>query len=310
VLLSGVALKQWVKRNKHWRKVMERRSLLAGLMVLAISMFLMAGTAFAHKTTKKGKASTEGAESTCVIHSLPSFVAQGEFGEASSVADIVEVECNPEYAGETVKLSDTELFSRCHEKLSWDSPTTPGTFVEGKTTTVTLDDDGNATAAVWGGPGCASGETLMSAHLEHPPFPTVTTNFEVLSPKVTPTAVKATPEAQVEDDTTSSVATIIQVEFPSVFAEQDVNISAEQLFARCGVDPRLTWIGPDENVLGTDVEGISKVKLDNDGNAFVVVIGSSSCASGESEIEASLEGAPFTTLTSDFTVLAPEVTAF
>jgi hypothetical protein len=104
----------------------------------------------------------------------------------------------------------------------------------------------------------------------------------------------------------SSVETIVEVEFPSVFAEQDVNISAEQLFARCGVAPKVEWIGPDEKVLAVDEEGISKVKLDDNGNAFVVLFGGPSCASGVSEIEASLESAPFTTFTTDFTVKAPE----
>jgi len=287
---------------------MERRSLLAGLMVLTIAIFAMVGTASA-RTTTKGNAATTGAEETCKITSLPSFIAQGEFGTASSVADIVELECNPEFAGEKVKISDQELFSRCREHLSWSSPVEPGAFTEGKTFQVTLDDDGNATAAVWGGPSCASGETLMSAHLEHPPFPTVTTNFEVLSPKVTPPGITALPAAQVEDDLTSSVATIIQVEYPSVYAEQFVNISAEQLWARCGVGSKLLWVGPDEQTIGTD-EGISHVQLDNDGNAFVVLFGAQSCASGESEIETSLEGAPFTTFTNDFTVLPPEVTPF
>ena len=88
---------------------MERRSLLAGLMVLAISMFLMAGTAFARTAgTTKANAGTTGAEETCKIVSLPSFVAQGEFGASSSVADVVEVSCNSEFAGEEVKLSDTK----------------------------------------------------------------------------------------------------------------------------------------------------------------------------------------------------------
>jgi len=272
-------------------------------MVLAISMFLMAGNAFAATGTT--------AEETCKIVSLPSFTAQGEFGESSSVADVVEVSCNSEFAGEEVKLSDTELASRCRGNISWGNPADiGGGFTEGHSFSVTLDDAGNATAVVWGGPGCASGETLVSAHLNHPPFPTVTTNFEVLPPHVTAPGVEALPAAQVEDDTTSSVATIIEVEFPSVYAEQDVNISDEQLFARCGVEPKTVWIGPDEHILAVGKEGVSKVKLDNDGNAFVVVVGSASCASGETEIEASLEEAPYTTVTNDFTVLAPGTRPF
>ena len=131
---------------------MERRSLLAGLMVLAISMFLMAGTAFARTTGTKTKAATTGSEETCKIVSLPSFVAQGEFGESSSVADVVEVSCNPEFAGEEVKLSDTELASRCRGNISWGNPADiGGGFTEGHSFSVTLDDAGNATAVVWAG---------------------------------------------------------------------------------------------------------------------------------------------------------------
>ena len=48
--------------------------------------------------------------------------------------------------------------------------------------------------------------------------------------------------------------------------------------------------------------------LDNDGNAFVVVIGNSSCAAGDSMIEASLENAPYTTYTANFTIEPPQPT--
>ena len=49
-----------------------------------------------------------------------------------------------------------------------------------------------------------------------------------------------------------------------------------------------------------DTEEVIGVKLDNDGNAFVVLIGNSSCAAGTSMIEASLENAPYTTYTTEF----------
>src|SRR5438309_1575902 len=82
----------WVQANKHWRKVMERRNLLAGLAVLALSMFLLSGSAFAHaahhKKAKPREAGSSGSPETCVVHALPdSFMDQGEFGSASSVAD-------------------------------------------------------------------------------------------------------------------------------------------------------------------------------------------------------------------------------
>jgi hypothetical protein len=40
----------------------------------------------------------------------------------------------------------------------------------------------------------------------------------------------------------------------------------------------------------------------------VVVIGNASCASGPSEIEASLVGVPYTTYTGTFTILSPRPT--
>jgi len=47
------------------------------------------------------------------------------------------------------------------------------------------------------------------------------------------------------------------------------------------------------------------VTLDDDGNAFVVLLGGASCAAGTSLIEAGLEVAPYTTYTTTFTVEAP-----
>jgi hypothetical protein len=283
---------------------MERRNLLAGLMVLVIGSFVLAGTASAHKTpTKKAAAGADPA--ACKIFSDRTFVAQGEFGEASSVADIIEVSCETAYAFHKVKLSSQELYNQCKDSLSW-SEAPEFLPTEGPTFTIGLDGAGNGSAVVWGGPGCASGEVLVSAHLVEAPYTTVTTAFTVLAPKVTTPGVTVYPTTSVEDNILSSVSTIVEVEFPPVYAEKFVHISAEQLFARCLVAPHLEWIGPDETVLGVGVEALSKVKLDNDGNAFVVILGGPSCASGPSEIEASLEVAPYTTYTTTFTVGAPE----
>jgi hypothetical protein len=284
---------------------MERRNLLAGLMVLVASSFLLVGSASA--ANKKLAAPVA---PVCVVHSLPSFVDQGEFAQHSSVADIIEVECQPVYAEEYVKIQSQQLFNRCKEgkKLTWVPATEPGNRPSGNSIKVKLDNDGNATVAVFGGPSCAPGESLISAHLEVAPYTTVTTPFTILPPKDTTPGIEALPKAQVEDSITSSVATIFQVEAPSVFAEQEVAISAEQLFSRCLAPPHLVWFGPEANVLGTGIEGVEKVKLDNNGNAFVVVFGSQSCASGPSEIEASLEKAPYTTWTNTFTVESPRPT--
>jgi hypothetical protein len=282
---------------------MRRVSVLSGVLVLALSLSMMTGTAFARKAPKKIKPAGEPTP-TCVVRSLPSFTDQGEFAQAGSVADIVEVSCAPVYDGKTIKLSANELYNRCKQSLSWSSPF-PYTPSEGPSFTVTLDDAGNATAALWAGPSCASGESLITAHLEEAPYETFTTAFVVLPPKASTPGVIATPSSQVEDDVYSSIATVVQVEFPPVYAERPVDISAEQLYARCLIAPHLVWVGPDETVIGEEEEATLKVKLDNTGSAFVVVLGGASCASGPSEIEASLEQAPYTTYTTSFTVDSP-----
>jgi hypothetical protein len=240
----------------------------------------------------------------CVVQTLPpSFVDQGEFATSSSAADVVQVSCEPTYAGDTVKLSSQQLFSRCRGGLIWSAPF-PYAPVAGPSFDVKLDDDGNATAVLWAGPACAPGESLVSAHLEAPPFTTSTTSFTVLPPAPSKPGVTALPSSEVEDDVFSSVATIIEVEFPTVFAERRVSISAEQLFARCIVPPSLVWVGADGEVLASGTEAV-ETKLDNDGNAFVVVLGGGSCASGTSEIEVSLLEAPYTTYTTSFMVEPP-----
>jgi len=281
---------------------MERRNLLVGLVTLAIGMFILAGSASAHRlshmrTTPSGAPAPE----TCVITVEPgSFMDQGEFAEASSIATFIGVECEPIYAEQSVKLSATELYDRCNKHLKWSFPP-----VTGPSFTVKLDNDGNGGAVVFGGPSCAAGESLISAHLETAPYTTVTTAFTVLPPRPTTPGVTAEPAVTVASEESGEVGTIVEVEFPPVYAEQSVNINAAQLLARCLVPPRLLWVGPNGTPLAAGAEELSEVKLDNDGNAFVVLLGAFSCASGTSLIEASLERAPYTTYTTEFTILPP-----
>ncbi|HTY95733.1 MAG TPA: hypothetical protein VMB91_01745 [Solirubrobacteraceae bacterium] len=299
-------------------RVMDRRNLLATFAVLALSLFVLNGTALAHTTRHKRvtqhSAPADGTSSpeTCVIHTMPeAFMDQGEMGNSSSIADVIEVECEPVYAEQSVSISATELYSRCDDKLYWTIPTQPFKFsASGPSFKVTLDNDGNATAVVLGGPSCAAGQSLVSAHLETAPFATVTTGFTVEPPEVTGSMVVATPKSKVEGEEYSDVATIVQVEFPPVYAEEPVNINAAQLYARCKEDYRLDWVvmgssGP--KVLATHAEEAT-VWLDDDGNAFVVLFGNYSCAAGPSQIEASLEHAPFTTMTTSFLVEPPRST--
>ena len=277
---------------------MKKRVRLVVLFVSVVSAIAVTGTASAQAWAKTAP--------ICVVHSLPSFVDQGEFTTSSSVADIVQVECQPVFAEQSVTLRAQQLFNRCANHLSWSSPF-PMSFVEGPVFTVKLDNDGNATAALWGGPSCAAGESLISAHLNTAPFTTVTTTFNVLPPKTTPAGVRALPRSEVEDSEFSSAATVIQVEFPAVFSQRKVSISSGELLSRCQVMPGIVWVGADQKVLGTSTESV-EVELDNNGNAFVVALAGASCAAGTSTIEASLVGPPFTTFTNTFTILSPRPT--
>ena len=90
---------------------------------------MLSGTAFAHVTHHK-KAKTKhrdagGRRKRASVHAYPSsFMDQGEFGTASSVADIVEVECEEVYAEKYVTISANELYSRCDKQLYWTEATT------------------------------------------------------------------------------------------------------------------------------------------------------------------------------------------
>jgi hypothetical protein len=290
---------------------MERRHLAAGLATLVAGLLMLVGSASAHSTHHKkasAKKSAPTAAESCVVFTEPgSFMDQGEFETASSIADVISVECEPVFAEKYVKLSANELYSRCDKRLYW-TEAAPFSLSESEPSfTVKLDNDGNGGAVVFGGPSCAAGESLVSAHLESAPFTTVTTTFTVLPPRPTEPGVKAELPTGVESEENSSVPVIIEVEFPPVFAEEPVNINASQLFARCH-EGELLWVGADGEVLARDTEELRELRLDNDGNAFVVLLGGESCAPGASLIEASLENAPYTTYTTEFTIEPPHPT--
>jgi hypothetical protein len=274
------------------------RKSLVSLFILAsfVCFFAFTGLASAHS------AAPATGTANCVIHTPPPFVESGLGASESSVAGVIIVECRPVFSQDRVTITADELNSRCHNTLSWFSPSSAaGT---GQSFDVFLDNDGNANATVWGGPSCAAGKSLICAHLDAPPFTTVCANFTILPPRNTTPGVRAIPSTVVEDSTTSSAQTVVYAEFPSKFAEQLVKISTPELNARC--TGGITWVGPDEAPFGTGSSTF--VTLDNNGNAFVVALAGPSCASGSSVIEASLTIAPFTTYTTTFKILSPRPT--
>ena len=275
-----------------------RKLVIASFPIIAI-LALWALPAQAAPAAKATPATTV---PQCAIHTPPPFVESGLGASESSVAGVIQVECRAVFSQDRVTITADELNSRCHNTLSWFSPSSGAGA--GQSFDVFLDNDGNAEATVWGGPSCAAGTSLICSHLDAPPFTTACANFTIRPPQNTPPGVKAIPSTEVEDATTSSVETVIYVEFPSVNAEQFVKITAQELFARCAGG--ITWIGPDEAPLGTGPSVF--VQLDDNGNAFVVAEAGPSCASGTSLVEASLTIAPFTTYTTHFTILSPRPT--
>jgi hypothetical protein len=149
--------------------------------------------------------------------------------------------------------------------------------------------------------------------------------FAVEPAKPSTEGVKVMPKTQVEDEESSSVATLIQAEYGST--EAKVRVAAPELFSRCEVAPggvaadKVIWLRPDfeapgfigfgkELTGGTALVpgGDEALKTDNDGNAFVIAIGAESCQPGKSYFEADEEEAPFNTEEPSFTILAPEPT--
>ncbi len=188
-------------------------SVLALLVVSALAA--IASTAQAAPAARAASAG----HATCLVHSLPSFVDQGELADAATVADAVEVECNPYIygTGAEVTITAAQLYYRCQKHITWYLPNTEepggqtagalspaldGLGVEsGLSVNLHLDADGNATVALLAGPGCMAGESLITLDEDEAPYETFTTSFQVLPPVKTPQGVSALPPEQVEDAT-------------------------------------------------------------------------------------------------------------
>ncbi len=302
---------------------MERRNLGAGLMVLASSLLLVVGTASAHSASPQ----TTSSATSCVLHTQASFVNQGEFSLAGTVADIAEVECNPEVfiPGTKVEISDAQLYSRCPGGIEWVVPNEFGAAAgaglrvepNSRSITVGLDGVGNATVALVAGPHCAAGDTVISGHTEGAVVESFSASFAVLTAGPTTPGVTVLPAEQVEDEGSSSVATILEAEFPGS-TEAKVRLAAPELYSRCEVGNKVSWVRENKEVVtsakelvgGTALEptGTEAVRTDDDGNAFAIAVGNESCQPGKSFFEADLEETPFTTEEPEFTIKAPQPT--
>jgi hypothetical protein len=284
------------------------RMLSATVGAAALLVSLIGATSAQAASVAGTRPATKG-RPVCKIEPSPSsFVETGLGASASSVAFVLTVECRPVFSEQQVQINTPQLNNACHGTLSWYSATAtggsgPGTGT-GESFTVVLDNDGNATAVVWGGPSCAATTDLVTADLTVAPYTTVRTHVQILAPRQTSPSLHVYPIKEVEDASTSSVAAIFYAEFPSVYAENTVEFSDPQLSDRCAGG--ITWVGPDEVVLGTGKS--VETTLDDNGNAFVVALAGPSCASGDTLAQVDLVNPTYRTLTTDFTVLSPRVT--
>jgi hypothetical protein len=285
---------------------------------------LAASTTAARTAGPQSGAAAEAA--SCVIHSLPSMMREGELANVGEVGDIVEVECDSAVIipGTKVEIEDSQLYSRCGGKVTWVDPNefATGELKEekGRSITVEVDGEGNATVALVAGPNCSVGGTVVAAHTQagggNKLVESFSAAFAVESARVTPPGATVTPAIQVEDEESSSVATLVQAE--SSFTETRVRVAAPQLYSACELAPHVTWLrangelvaGKKELAGGSALEpaGDEAIKTDNDGNAFVVAIGDSSCQPGKTYFEVDLEEGSFETFETPFTILPPQPT--
>jgi hypothetical protein len=280
----------------------------------------------AHSTVTPQGATAEAAN--CVIHTLPGLMRQGEFSQVGDVGDIAQVECNPRVfpAGSAVEISDAQLLSRCSltgGTITWVDPNeflVGGVKLEkGRSIVVDLDGEGNATVALVAGPNCAVGDTVISGHTMvgngNTTVESFSASYAVMEARPTPESVEAIPSEEVEDEGSSAVATLIQAEFSST--EAKVRVAAPGLAASCEVAPHIEWLRANGELVAarelaggtaTEPAGAEALRTDDDGNAFVIAIGASSCKPGKSYLEADLEAAPFSTEEFPFTILPPQAT--
>jgi len=286
--------------------VMDRRRLCVGVAVLASSLMLLTGVASA----RGGAAPSFTPSGNCKVVSLPSFIAQGEFASSATVGDVIEISCNPlSYSqGAPVEVIAAQLYQRCGNEISWYKPNENGQdeITTGRSVTLKLDVDGNANVGLIAGPNCMVGESLISVDENEPPYDTYTESFQVNPAANTPAGLTMLPEKQVEDQESSGVVTLAEAEF-SQASEKHVRIGAGQLYNRCHNGDKLEIVRENRQVIEEQPELLNAIELDNNGNGFVLIMGTDSCAEGPSLIESDLESSPFTTQTDTFTVLPPQV---
>jgi len=103
----------------------------------------------------------------------------------SAAATVIMVSFSPTESNKFVNITSQELFSRCGGSLTWVGPDEVVMGTGTNTTTVQLDDNGNAFVVALAGPNCAAGTSTIVADLASTPYTTYTTTFTVQAPRPT-----------------------------------------------------------------------------------------------------------------------------
>jgi hypothetical protein len=303
-----------------------RRSLrlVALAVVVALPLLGASGVASAkaakgcHKThtcrsaggTGTGTGGTGAADPTITVQIDPNPLVETSQSDLNAV---IQVETSPSFAGDPVVISSSQLIASCSVIFFNTEQGVPGgdyNATNDAPITVTLDDDGNATIEA-NGNDCAPGSDVIEADLEVAPYYTALGTLIASPPVVTTSGVFGYPtysgtvttgEVETGDTTASGdsdVYAVFYVETSPVYAEQNVEISDNQLTDSCGEGSDFY----DASVTGPTTE----TTLDDDGNAVFVFFGAS-CAATTSDVIADVLAGTHPTYTSTFTVVAPAPT--
>jgi hypothetical protein len=309
---------------------------MALTLVVAMPLLALAGTASARTAknaaaacvkhpgrtkckTGGGGAGTGGAPAPLVVSVQPNPLV--ETGP-SEIHAVIQIEAALAFADAQVTVSSQQLINDCGTNTvqyvtnAGGGGRPPGFFSD--TITLTLDNDGNATVALYAAD-CAPGSSLIEVDLEKAPYYTATATLVALPPQVTTPGLTGFPNNEVETGDTygipspsgnSDVYAVFYVETDPVYAEDQVTITSPQLEARCGQG---YWFqgGNGGSVTisstGTVQNAGPGSQLDNDGNAVFIFIGAS-CAPGDSVVTADVEGGTHQTYSMVYTILAPAPT--
>jgi len=223
----------------------------------------------------------------------------------SEIHAVVQVEAQPAFAGDNVFIYSQQLINSCQGvTFNANEGSTPSVY-QGKSATVPLDNDGNATVEL-DATECAPGPSLVEADLVNAPYYTATTVLSALPPNVTAPGLTAFPNPEVETGdgtyTGSNIYAVFYFEDNPVYAETPVEISSAQLQDRClGGE---TWTAGNG---GTGDKTGGYTTLDDDGNAVFIFEGIS-CAPGTSVVVGDLLDGTHDTFDTSYTVTAPTPT--